>query len=69
MLYNIFKHNVHLPTDYIPLNISLSDYLTSTPYCHTDTFKSPHLTRLWNLLPYYLVELPTINTFKQLLLL
>ena len=81
MLYKILKQNVYFPSEYIPdFRTETCQYQLQTrychmfrlseSYCHTDVYKYsfvPCSSRLWNSLPYQIVETTTANSFKSLL--
>ena len=81
MLYKILKQNVDFPSEYIPdFRTEICQYQLQTkychmfrlsePYCHTDVYKYSFMScssRLWNSLPYQIVETTTANSFKSLL--
>ena len=75
MLYNILKQNTYLPPEYIPqfhLQTSLQTrschpFRLTEVFCNTDIYKYsfiPLTSGQWNLLPCYILESDTVNTFK-----
>ena len=78
MLYNILKQNTYLPPTLIPeFHPQSSQYQLQTrsyhmfrltePFCNTNTYMYsfiPFASKLWNSLPSYIIESPTIDSFK-----